>query len=164
MKRHSVITLFLILFVSFLLTGCGKDKNLEVYREAMHTFYDDMVAKTEAIDLIDPSSDTAVDDFLSGLDDLDALFVSLAEMEVPKEFSGAADLADEASENMSQAVALYHNAFEGEEFDSYTAEAAMAYYERAMKRVEYIGDILSGEIPDDANVTVITEEESYSVE
>lgn len=164
MKRHSVTTLFLIFVISLLLSGCGKDQALEDYRDAMHTFYDDMVSKTDAIDLIDTASDTAVSEFLSGLDDLDALFLTLAEMEVPKEFSGIEELADEASENMSQAVALYHNAYEGGEFDPYTAEAALAYYERAMKRVEYIGDILSGKIPEDANVTIITEEETDTSE
>lgn len=164
MKQHNAFLLCCITVLSLLFTGCGKNQALEDYRDDMHTFYEDMVAQTDAIDMIDATSASAVSDFLTALDALDALFVSLSEMEVPKEFGGAEDLADEASENMSQAVALYHNAYEGEEFDPYTAEAALAYYERAMKRVEYIGDILSGKIPEDANVTIITEEETDSLD
>lgn len=160
MTKKLLMMLFCVM-LSLSITGCGKDQRLETYKTSMNTFHADMLEKTDALDAIDPASSTATADMLATLDELDALFLTLAEIEVPKEFAGAESLADEASELMSQAVALYHNAYD-EEFDPYTAEAALAYYERALKRVEYIGDILSGTIPDDENITVVTEEATDS--
>lgn len=49
---------------------------------------------------IDPESDTAMEDMLTALDDLAAEFNTLAEIEVPRQFSAIENLADEAGDNM----------------------------------------------------------------
>lgn len=68
-------------------------------------------------------------------------------------------LADEADENMKEAVALFHTAYEGEAFDAASEQAAREYYERTNVRLQYIITILHGEIPEGEGVTY-TEENS----
>ena len=68
-------------------------------------------------------------------------------------------VADEADENMKQAVALYHSAYEAEVFDEPMAQAAREYYDRANIRIQYIISILHGEIPEGEGITY-TEENS----
>ena len=83
----------------------------------------------------------------------------MAELEVPEQFSAVDDLADEASENMRQAVSYFHMAYEAEEFMPNYEEAAREYYERANLRIQYIIMLLHGEIPEGENITY-TEEDS----
>ena len=55
---------------------------------------------------------------------------------------------------MTNAVSYYHSAYEAEEFSEEDADIAYQYYTRAMTRVQYIGYILIGEIPEGDNITV----------
>ena len=59
------------------------------------------------------------------------------------------------AENMSLAVSCYHSFFEGETYSEEEASSAYMYYTRAMKRVKYIGYMLTGgEIPEEENVII----------
>lgn len=81
----------------------------------------------------------------------------MAGLEVPDRFSAVDSLADEADENMKQAVSLYHQAYEAEVFDEGRAQAAREYYDRANVRIQYIISILHGEIPEGEGVTYTEE-------
>ena len=81
----------------------------------------------------------------------------MAELTVPERFSAVDSLADEADENMQQAVALYHRAYESETFDEGVAQAAREYYDRANIRIQYIIMILHGEIPEGEGITYTEE-------
>lgn len=109
---------------------------------------------------IDRDSDTAMVELLGYLDALEEDIAWMAELEVPEQFSAAESLADEAAENMKQAVELFHKASEGEQFDDATAQAAIEYYNRTNIRIQYIITILHGEIPEGEGVTY-TEENSF---
>lgn len=148
----------------FLICGCGKDKELEAFEENMTTFKDNIAGLSETMAAIDPESDSAVFELLSCLDSMNSEFEFLASIEVPAKFSSIDSLADEASTYMSEANSLYHKYYdEGSEFDESTKEAAQQNYERAMKRITYISELLQGKIPDDAEVS-ITEEELLDFE
>ena len=82
----------------------------------------------------------------------------MAQLEVPEQFSAAESLADEADENMKEAVALFHQAYEGETYDEALGQAALEYYERTNVRIQYIITILHGEIPEGEGVTYTEEE------
>ncbi|MBO5291672.1 MAG: hypothetical protein J6B10_00600 [Lachnospiraceae bacterium] len=158
MKRKTTLcTLLLMLTLS--MTGCGKDEQLETYKEDMTAFYEVIQEKSDAIDMIDTTSETAVDELLGYLDDINTEFTALGEMKVPKQFASIESLADDAASYMNEANRLYHEAYANGSYDDSVGEAARQNYERAMKRISYIADIFHGEIPDDANVTVITEGE-----
>lgn len=150
----------LLLSAAFSLNGCGKDAALEAYKENMNAFYETIQEKSDAIDMIDTSSETAVDELLSLLDEINVAFTELGEMEVPKQFSSIESLADDAASYMTEANELYHEAYADGSYNDIKGDAAKENYDRAMKRVSYIADIFHGEIPDDANVTVITEDEN----
>ena len=85
----------------------------------------------------------------------------MAELEVPDRFSAADSLADEASENMAEAVSYFHMAYEGEEFDPNLEQAAREYYERANIRIQYMITILHGEIPQGEGVTYTEEDKIF---
>lgn len=57
---------------------------------------------------------------------------------------------------MQEADSLYHEACSAETFDQERASAAQEHYQRAMKRIHYIGIMLQGRTPDDEEITIIT--------
>lgn len=148
-------------FVStFFLVGCGKSKELESYKEQMNTFFDNITKLDANMDAIDVSVDEAAaqEEMLGYLDTIEVEFNNLAALEVPEDFASVETLADEAAENMTQAVALYHQLFDSETYDAAVANAAFEYYSRANVRLQYIVAILHGEIPEGENVTITLED------
>lgn len=154
---------FLSLLLCLMMTGCGKDPELEKYNEDMTAFIQNISSISTQMEEIDTESDTAVNDLLACLDELQSEFLILAKMEVPKEFASIESLADEASEYMTEAVTLYHNVFQEEEYTEETAKAAKENYDRAMKRLTYISSLLQGELPEGDDI-IITEEEGLNFE
>lgn len=145
------------LFLALVLSACGEDETLNAYLEDMNTFFSQAAAYNEKMNAIDRDSDTAMLELLGYLDALKEDIAWMAQLEVPEQFSAAESLADEAAENMEQAVSLFHKACEGETFDDATAQAAIEYYNRTNIRIQYIITILHGEIPEGEGVTYIEE-------
>ena len=157
-KRNLYFTV-LITFVFFTLTGCGKENvALNTYKDEMSSFCADINEQNDIINAIDPTSETATEDLLASLDILNEEFTALAEMEVPEEFTAVETLADEAGSYMTDAVNMYHYVFSADEFDNASLEVANENYNRAIKRIQYIGDILVGNIPDGEDVSVSYED------
>lgn len=152
-------TLCLILLCSILLTGCGKEKNEELteYQENMTTFFEHIVEYDNEMNNIDVNEEGYVEQLLGILDELDAEVAWMSTLEVPEQFSAVDSLADEASENMTQAVLLYHMVYEDEVYNQNVEDAAREYYNRANIRIKYIVMLLHGEIPEGDGV-VYTEE------
>lgn len=145
------------LLLILLLSACGEDEVLSAYLEDMNTFFSRAAEYNEKMNAIDRDSDTAMLELLGYLDALKEDIVWMADLEVPDQFSAAESLADEAAENMEQAVTLFHKAYEGETFDDATAQAAIEYYNRTNIRIQYIITILHGEIPEGEGVTYTEE-------
>ena len=143
-----------ILIGMLFLTGCGKqDEALAAYQEDMNAFFYQIASFNDGMNAIDASTPDAKNQLLGYLDQLQAEMTWMAELEVPNQFSAVESLADEADDNMKQAVSLYHQAFESEPYDENAAQAAREYYDRANVRIQYIITILHGEIPDGDGVT-----------
>lgn len=154
------IKIYFAFLCGILLTGCGKkDEALEEYQANMETFFEHVMEYNNNMNAIDVSKEDYVSQMLSYLDGLDAEVAWMAGLEVPTQFSAVESLADEASENMTQAVSYYHMAYEGEEYDANIEAAAKEYYDRANIRIQYIITIFHGEIPEGEGVTY-TEEDS----
>lgn len=158
-NRRSSRALLLCTVVAFciLLTACGQNEELTAYQEDMDTFFEHIATYNDSMNAIDASSEDAKEQLLSYLDQLAVEFTWMAELVVPEQFSAVESLADEADENMRQAVALYHDAYEAEVFDEPVAEAAREYYDRANIRIQYIISILHGEIPEGEGITYTEE-------
>ena len=146
-------------FCIVMLVGCGKNQALEQYQADMTTFFEQISMYNDGMNSIDASAEDATNRILDYLDKVEEEISWMAQLEVPSQFSAVEDLADEADENMKQAVALYHQAYEGDIFDEAVAQAAKEYYDRANIRIQYIITILHGEIPEGEGVTY-TEENS----
>lgn len=162
--KKSVLFLTLLL-LSASLTGCGKtDDSLQQYKSDMTGFTNEVNELVASIEDIDLESATRTEELLSYLDEMDEAFAQMSGWDVPKQFSNIEELADEASANLSESVSLYHQAFEdGEDLDENVLDAALEYYSRAFKRLDYIGTILQGELPEDENITIIHESEDDSL-
>lgn len=145
--------------ISACLAGCGnsEEKELARFSENISDFTSVVKNADQKINAIDVSSDNASAELLNILDELNEEFKDLSELDIPEQYSGIKSLADEASEYMSNAVTYYHSAYDSGTFNSQDADTAYQYYTRAMTRVEYIGYVLSGEIPENENVTVYEE-------
>lgn len=152
-----ILSLLCVLF----LTGCGEDEALNNYQKDMETFFEHMAEFDENMNAIDIGQEDYVTQLLSYLDALDAEVAWMAELEVPEQFSVVDDLADEASENMRQAVSYFHMAYEAEEFNPNYEEAAREYYKRANLRIQYIIMLLHGEIPEGEGITYTEEDKIF---
>lgn len=151
-KRKHPVLIGLILGItcfSFCLTGCGNKAELDNYKANMTQFFENMKIYDSSINAINVDSDTAVSELLTLLDSMDKSFAQMASLEVPDGFPGVDELADEASEYMSEAVSYYHQAFEGEEYNASLADVAKQNYDRANLRIQYILSILHGDIPEE---------------
>lgn len=145
----------------FLLTGCGEDEELVKYQDNMETFFEHIIEFNDNMNAIDVSQPDYLSQMLGYLDSLDAEVAWMAGLEVPQQFSAVESLADEASENMTQAVSLYHMAYEGEEYNANVEQAAKEYYDRANIRIQYIIMLLHGEIPEGEGVTYTEEDRIF---
>lgn len=158
-KGICFVCLCVLCFVCF--TGCGKDEALDAYKTDMETFFNNIAEINDNMNSIDVTQDGYVTEILGYLDSLDEEVAWMAELEVPEEFSAVDSLADEASENMTQAVSYYHMAYEGEEYDANMEAAAHEYYDRANTIIQYIITILHGEIPEGEGVTYTQEDKIF---
>lgn len=155
-------------FLSLCLFGCGNtddsEKELADFSSQISDFTEYIKETDIKINGLDSKDKASVDTLLEILDDMDAEFQKLSKIEVPGQYQDVENLADEASENMSLAVSCFHTFFENEQPSGQYADVAYEYYSRAMKRVKYIGYMLTGgEIPEDENVTIYEESNDSNI-
>ncbi|MCM1183156.1 MAG: hypothetical protein NC337_07265 [Roseburia sp.] len=165
-KRYK--TVLAALALTLCLCGCAnstdEEKALAAFSSSIAGFTSNIKEANEQINGIDTTQSEAPAELLEILDRLDEEFVKLAELSVPEQYLGVEALADEASQNMSEAVSYYHSAFEAEVFSESDADVAYQYYKRAMMRVEYIGYILAGgEIPENEHITIYEETNDHNI-
>lgn len=146
------------------LTGCGTDAEVTAFKNEIDSFCTSVSELDESINSINAEDENASVVLLGYLDDLDAKFLELSEMEFPEDFAYLEPLADEAYSYMSQAVSSYHAAYEGESYDAEQAEYAQENSARAFKYVQYLLAYLHGEDPSAAETAVDTSAESATVE
>ena len=106
----------------------------------------------DSINNIDASSDTATKDLLKYIDLLDEQFKALANLDFPEEFDYLEELADQASEYMSEASSSYQKAYADGSYDASMSEYAYKNYKRAYKRIQIILIYLHGEEPQDEDL------------
>ena len=157
--KNKVRILFAAALVSVMLTACGEDPELRRFQNSMDEFCTKVSEIDNSINSIDADSDTATEELLSYLDDLDLAFQSFAELDFPDEYNYLEEIADESSSYMTQAVATYHDAYSNNSYNEYTAAYAKQYYSRAYKRLQIIITFLHGEQPEDVDLTFEYEEE-----
>ncbi len=158
MKKR-ICALLLSVITVFALTGCGEDSELETYRKSVESFYADVIEINDNINAIDAESESAPQQLLNELDELNVLFQDFAVLEVPHEYVAVESLADEAASFMNEAVTLYHSSFSEGTFNDFSAGMAYEKYCRAIIRINYIGDILQGKTLEGENIDVYYEEE-----
>ena len=148
-----------LVLTALLFTGCGKKDNTsaDAYRDSMTQCYETIDASTRVLDSINPSSNTAVTDMLTQLDQINTAFQDMAALEVPEEYASVEKMADDAAYYMSESVRLYHEAYGSDEYLPDIGNDARAQYTTAMTYLSYIGQVLMGEIPEGDNVTVTYE-------
>ena len=157
MKKICILSA--VLCLSFLF-GCGNTEKLETYYDGMMAFQGNISIITETIDLIDESKTQAPALVCDQLDKLTEQFRLMSELEVPKNFSGCEELADDAYTYMQEADRLYKEwAADPENADEQLVDMARQNYDRALTRVSYISVILQGGVPEGDGVS-ITEEEA----
>ena len=149
-KQYSFIQKILpFILAAVMLSGCGKNPEIENYKANMNQFFENIKTYDSAINGIDPNSETAVSDLLTLLDSMDNSFAQMASLEVPEGFPGVSELAVDASMYMSEAVSYFHQAYEGESFDASLEDIARQNYKFANVRLQYISTILHGNIPEE---------------
>ncbi|MBQ8592454.1 MAG: hypothetical protein IJ485_06900 [Lachnospiraceae bacterium] len=163
-RHHRLIKLVAISLLAFCLTGCGKSQALDEYKENVETFASNISEINDNINNIDISSQTRVSDFLYYIDALNEEFIWFAELEVPEQFASIEALADDAEMYMTEAVSLYHRAFETEPLDTALLDTANENYKRANTRIDYIAAILQGKTPEGDGVSVEYIEENLDEE
>lgn len=148
------------LICTLTLTGCGSNPELDNYKANMEQFFENVKVYDQSINAIDPESETSATDLLVLLDSMDKSFAQMASLEVPDGFPGVDELADEASDYMTEAVSYFHQAYEAETFDPVLADVAKQNYDRANLRIQYILSILHGDLPEEIYSDVSDDEDT----
>lgn len=152
--RKKALSLLSAFLISMTLTGCGEDPELAQFKDEIENFCTNISELDTSINSIDAASDTAAQELLGYLEQLDVEFQQLAAIDFPEEFDYLEELADDSSQYMTTAVSSYHEAYSNDSYNEYTAEYAHENYSRAYKRVQIIITFLHGEKPDDADLTI----------
>lgn len=152
-KRGGIL---LTLLLTLLLAGCGPSEELTDYKEKMERFFGVIALYDSNMNAIEPMAEDAEETLLHNLDNMETAFNEMAEYEIPEEFATLGELPKEAAFYMSAAVAKYHEAYDNEYNEAAEAEATQ-FYEKANRRLQYIIDILHGEIPEGGDVEFVEE-------
>ena len=151
---HKFLLLYFVLLLALFCTACGKNDELEAYKNSVNTFYNEIATTSASINAIDPTVPQASATLLNYLDMMNVSFQNFAAAEVPQDYIAAESLADNAATYMDAAASQYRQAFTATPYDVTMGAAAKANYDNAMRCVEYIGTLLMGEIPEGEGVTV----------
>ena len=155
--KKKILAITAGLLPAMALTACGKDPKLTQFKGEIDAFCTEISDIDTAINNVDAESDTATDELLGYLDQLDTSFQNFAELDFPTEFDYLESLADEASAYMTQAVESYHEAYSNGGYNQLTADYAKENYARAYKRIQIIITFLHGEQPENVNLTTAEE-------
>lgn len=158
MNKKNFFNIITILTTILCMSGCNSKNNIEKeladFSASISSFTSIIKAADEQINAIDTSNPEAPKELLEILDGLDTEFKNLSDLSIPEQYKSIEALADEASANMTNAVSFYHDAYDTGIYDKEAADIAYEYYTRAMTRIQYIGYILVGEIPEGENITI----------
>ena len=154
--KNKLVLLLSAFILTFSLSGCNvaEDPEIAKFESDLEAFCDDITAIDSNINNIDATSESAVEELLGYLDQLEQSFKVLAEMPIPEEYSYLEELTDEASTYMTTAVESYHEAYAGDSFDANIAEYAYQNYERAYKRITVMLQLLRGETVTEDGVVI----------
>ena len=152
-----VPALFAAAVCFLLLSGCGKDRELEQFYSEMEEFTRQAEQDFQTLSAIDPASENAVDELLSAMDSLSQTFSLLSQIPIPEEFASIEEIAAEAASYMAEAASLYHEAYADGSYAENTAAAAQENYDRAVMRMDIISQVLQGEMPTEEAVTITTQ-------
>lgn len=154
MKKTCLSAIVMALSIS-LLSGCGdvSTEDYSDYKNQMNNFFESVVKLDEEMNALDTDNGDNIEDLFILLDQVEEQFKYFADIEVPDEFKVTESLADEAYDYMKEANNYYRQSFSENSFNENTLEAANECYARANKRMQYVIDIIHGQLPDDENVT-----------
>ena len=138
--KKKILAITAGLLTAMALTACGKDPKLTQFKGEIDAFCTEISDIDTAINNVDAESDTATDELLGYLDQLDTSFQNFAELDFPTEFDYLESLADEAGG-----------------YNQLTADYAKENYARAYKRIQIIITFLHGEQPENVNLTTAEE-------
>ncbi len=151
MKRK-IAAAIAVLYLCLTVTGCGEDPELALFKASFENFCINVSTLDTCINQIDAQSDTASEELLGYIDQLNEQFQLLASLDFPEEFDYLEELSDQAGEYMATATSSYHEAYADGSFDRYKSDYAYANYKRAYKRVQIIIIYLHGETPQDEDL------------
>lgn len=151
--KKKLLQFLAVFWALLLLTACGRNPELERFRKSVDDFCTKVSEIDTAINGIDASSDNAVKELLSCLDDLDLVFQSFARLDFPEEYDYLEKLAGEAGAYMTEAVSSFHQAYSGNSYNESVAEYAQQNYNKAYKRIQIIITFLHGEEPTDVDLS-----------
>ncbi len=147
--KNKVCRLITIFLAAALLTACGsEDPELVKFRGDVNDFCTKIAETDQAMNGIDAEADTAVQEFLDYLKELDMIFQAFSQLDFPEEFDYLESTADEASSYMTTAAESYREAYSNGSYNEYTAEYAHENYVRAYRRIQIIISFLHGETPE----------------
>lgn len=153
-KRLRLPAFIAALFMVFTLTACGEDPALTQFKNEIDAFCTKISDIDTDINSIDAKADTAVNELLSCLDDLDIVFQAFARLDFPEEFDNLEPLAEDAARYMTEAVKNYHDAYGNNSYNEAVADYAGQNYALAYKRIRQIITFLHGEVPEDSDLII----------
>lgn len=150
--------MILMIFVfSLSFVACGEELTKDEYadyKNQMSNFFESIEKIDAEMNSIAPNDADSFDKLFDCFDRLEKQFKYLSEIEPPEQFEVTKELAEEAYDYMKQANSYFKESFSDNSYNQGTLDAAIECYSRANKRMQYIVNLIHGEIPEDENITV----------
>lgn len=135
-----LLVLLLAAVCVFLLAGCKKKSvSSDEYAAKADEFYGKISALGAEIDAIDSKSGDADKQLLAKLDELNEEFKAFSELDPPSDLQSAKERAESAAKFMSEAVSLFHKAFESDSVDQAALDDARYNYGNAVIEIKNVG-------------------------
>ncbi len=151
MKKY-ILTFIITLFSVVFLTGCGEDPELTKFKTNFENFCINLSTLDNSINKINAESDNASDKLIGYINQMDDQFKALASLEFPEDFKYLEELADEASDYMTEAAVSYEKAYADNTFDQKMCDYAFKNYKRAYKRIQIMLIYLHGDEPSEEDL------------
>ena len=138
--RTKVLCVLLGIVCVLSVVGCKKKAvDANEYATKADEFYERITAIGAEIDALNTKTDDADRQLLVKLDALNDEVKAFAELDPPENLKDAKERAVSASNFMSEAVSLFHKAFESESVDQTALDEARYNYGNAIIEIKNIG-------------------------
>ncbi len=145
MKKSVKIICFMLTFI-FILSGCGKKTEEELYIENMNANYEIIYNACVSINSPVSGNNVSSETILANIDTIKEAITNINSLKPPYIYSQVSEFSNAALNEISLASDIYHQIYSSPDFSSYDADLenqAYSHFTTAIDNLELMGKVMS---------------------